>query len=128
MSETLVIIAVSIIIAGFLILAGVAAWLALERRKHFQPTTRSENQPAPKTPPAGRPTQRPAPQQEVVSPASVEPVKAREAASAAPAAKTPAPDRDITSSAEYPQADRYDQTWIQNQPRHSKRPRTQEPG
>jgi cytoskeletal protein RodZ len=120
MSETLVIIAISIIIAGFLILAGVALWLAMERRKHLAP----EHPPAPKSSTA----ERPAPRPEVVSPASAEPAPVKEAASVAPAAKTPAPERDITHSAEYPQAGKYDQTWIPNQPRMSKRTKTQEPG
>ncbi|HEY7123994.1 MAG TPA: hypothetical protein VH540_08605 [Ktedonobacterales bacterium] len=124
MSQTLAIIAISIIIAGFVILAGVAVWLAMERRKHLQP----QSNPAQKTPSTEHPAQRPAPRPEVASPASVEPAKASESAAAAPASKKPASGRDVTTSAEYPQAGRYDQTWIPNQPRKSKRPKTEEQG
>jgi cytoskeletal protein RodZ len=124
MSQTLVIIAISIIIAGFVILAGVALWLALERRKQLQP----ESKPALKTPSTEHPAQRPTPRPEVASPASVEPAKANEDAAAAPAPKKPAHVQDVTTSAEYPQAGRYDQTWIPNQPRKSKRPKTEAQG
>lgn len=122
MSQTLAIIAISIIIAGFVILAGVAAWLAMERRKQLQP----ESKPALKTPSTEHPAQRPTPRPEVASTASVEPATEKEGASAVPASKKPAAVRDVNNSAEYPQAGRYDQTWIPNQSRKSKRPKTQE--
>ncbi len=122
MSQTLAIIAISIIIAGFVILAGVALWLAAERRKHLAP----EHTPAPKSSTAERPAQRPAPRPEVASPASAEPATEKDDAAAAPASKKPAAVRDVNNSAEYPQAGKYDQTWIPNQSRKSKRPKTQE--
>lgn len=124
MSQTLVIIAISIIVAGFVILAGVAIWLAMERRKQLAPG----NQPTQPKTTGERPAQRPTPRPEVVSPASTEPAAASEGAAAAPAVKKPTAERDVTISSEYPQAGRYDQTWIPNQPRKSKRARTQEPG
>jgi hypothetical protein len=118
--ETLVIIALSIIIAGFVILAGVAIWLAVDRRQH-----KPQKATSPRTPTAERPAQRPAPRPEVVSAATVEPTRPPREAAAAPAVKTPAPERDITSSAEYPSARTYDQTWLPDQPRKSKRQKTE---
>jgi hypothetical protein len=111
MSETLVITALTIIIAGFLILVGVAIWLAVDRRRN-PPGTRAQTRETPAPAPSAPRSERPA-------------AEASAAAPAVPAARQPVHAGE-TNSAEY-SAPIYDQTWLPNQPKRSKRPKTQEP-
>ncbi|HEU5200671.1 MAG TPA: hypothetical protein VFU32_13615 [Ktedonobacterales bacterium] len=107
--DTTVIIAISIIALGFVILAGLAIWLAVDRQRRNQQT------------PAAQPLQQSAPKPARQSPAP-----------ASPSATTPDPPAakqalashaDPQHSGEYPSAELYDQTLL---PTHPKR-RTRKP-
>src|SRR5689334_1413330 len=102
MNELLVILAISVMIIGFLILVGIAAWLAMERRRTLaaqsQPTRQRASPPAAQQPVSpGPPAAPPAP---ATSPA------AAGQASSAPAPANP-PQKEPHASGEYPSAALY---------------------
>ncbi|HLW00170.1 MAG TPA: hypothetical protein VKT82_15995 [Ktedonobacterales bacterium] len=131
--DILVGLAISVIVIGFLILAGVAIWLAAERRRTLsaapgRPAPQRASQPAaPQQQPATQPAnqgQQAAPQPAAPPTPSAAPAAAPEkASSAAPAA--PKAQKDEHSSGEYPSAANYDQTILPEPPRRRTRPRSQ---
>ncbi len=118
MNDLLVILAISVIIIGFLILVGVAIWLAAERRRHLaagqntaarQPAAAGEK---PAAPPPAMPAAKPA--------AEAEPKNT--AGDASPAGN--APQKDVLHSGEYPSAAIYDQTLLPQPPKRRTRPQS----
>jgi predicted lipid-binding transport protein (Tim44 family) len=123
-------LAIGVIIIGFIILAGVAFWLALERRRALsagpgQSAPQRGSQPA-------APQQRSAPpanQEQKAAPAAAQPAAPapsatpENASSAAPA--TPKAQKDVHPSGEYPSAASYDQTILPEPPRRRTRQRPQ---
>jgi len=118
-------VAIGIIIIGFLILVGVALWLAAERRRN---RFAAQGQPPPQraSQPAARQVQ-PAPQwpsaQAQPPGAAAAPVTPEgPAGSAAPAEA--APHKDANSSGEYPSAALYDQTLLPQRPKRRTPPQS----
>jgi hypothetical protein len=120
--DILIILAISVIIIGFVILAGVAFWLAIERRQTLSA-------------PAGRPApqreSQPAAQQSVPSASQGQIAPAQPATPAATPEKagsttpaTPQAQKELLPSGEYPSAANYDQTILPEPPRRRTRPRS----
>ncbi len=119
MNDTVLILAISVIIIGVLILAGLAFWLALDRRRthtslQSQPIRQGDQQ----APGGQRPAQAGLPGGQRPSPAAPTPAvpqapKRNQGGKADPAAQPP---KDIGSSGEYPAAALYDQTLLPGQP------------
>jgi hypothetical protein len=105
MNDLLVILAISVIIIGFLILVGVALWLAAERRRHLSagPTT-ATRQPAVQRPATGE--------------------KPAEQAPANPSPAGDPPPKEGLHSGEYPSAALYDQTLLPQPPKRRSRHQT----
>jgi cytoskeletal protein RodZ len=134
MSDTTVLIAISIIILGVLILAGLAIWLAVDRQRHQQAST---GQAAPQSGsyPMGQP--HPATSQPATSkhqaPTSQPAQHAGPAASqhaptpqhTAPASKTGSKLPEPVNSGEYPSAALYDQTILPEPPKRRSRKTSQ---
>lgn len=119
MNDIILVLAISVIIIGFLILVGVALWLAAERRRN---RFAAQGQPAPQR--ASRAAAQPPQTASQGSGAQGQPPgeAAAPAAPEGPAGSTsPAgapPHKDANSSGEYPSAALYDQTLL---PERSKR-------
>lgn len=113
-------LAISIIIIGFLILVGVALWLAAERRRS---RFAAQSQPAPQraSQPAAQPPQT-APQGQPPGEAAAPAVPEGPAGSAAPAGAPP--HKDANSSGEYPSAALYDQTLLPQPPKRRSPPQS----
>lgn len=114
MNELLVILAISVIVIGFLILVGIAIWLAAERRHNLaaaqnQPTQQRGGQPDSQ----GAPAAPPAP--------ATPPVAAAGQAGSEPAPEN-APQKEPHASGEYPSAALYDQTILPPPPKRRTRP------
>lgn len=113
--DTTVMIAISIIALGFVILAGLAIWLAVDRQRRSQQT------------PAVQPPQQssPKPAYQPPKPASTPvPTEARQAPSSQSAPvrqKAPANLPDPQHSGEYPAAELYDQTLLPVPPKRRTR-------
>ena len=109
-NDLLIILAVSVIIIGFLVLVGVALWLAAERRRHLsagQPSTASQTSASQEKPAVSQPA----------------------AAAAAPGAATDQAGKTTSADAtlgyhsgEYPAAALYDQTLLPQPPTGDRRP------
>jgi cytoskeletal protein RodZ len=114
-----VIIAISIIALGFLILTGLAVWLAVDRQRRSQqtPTVQPPRQSGPKAAyqppgPASSPAATPGPTEAKQAPSS----------QSAPARqKAPANPPDPQHSGEYPAAELYDQTLLPTPPKRRTR-------
>lgn len=121
MNELLVILAISVMIIGFLILVGIALWLAMERRRSLA----AQSQPAPQR--GGQPGQPPAQQQPAsqgapaAAPAPATPPAAAGQAGSEPAPGNPPP-KEPRASGEYPSAALYDQTLLPQPPKRRTRP------
>ena len=111
--DATVIIAISIIALGFVILAGLAIWLAVDRQRRSQPTPAIQQQPQ-SGPKAAN--QRPGP---AVTPAAAPGPK--EAKQTPSSQKAPASLPDPQHSGEYPAAELYDQTLLPQPPRRRTR-------
>lgn len=126
MSDILVLVAISTIVIGALLLAGLAIWLAIDRNRQIQDGRGVAGQPGGNAPARPQELPRPTPaasqaptgsktpgqQQEAAGPAEVRAVK--DAANTRPA-NSPAevkPAKDAASSGEYPAAGQYDQTLL----------------
>jgi dienelactone hydrolase len=131
MNDILIILAISVIILGFLMLVGLALWLAAERRR-----ARSAVPYPPRQPLASQPVAQPqrpvAPEaadedptvqlrRPAASPAAAAPAESQ-AGSAAPAESKP--QKDLLPSGEYPSAALYDQTLLPPPPKRRTRPQT----
>ncbi len=119
MNELLVILAISVIIIGFLILVGIAIWLAAERRRNLaaaqsQPSQQRGSQPATQPAPQGGPAAAPAP---------ATPPAATGQAGSTPAPENP-PQKELHTSGEYPSAALYDQTLLPQPPKRRPRPQS----
>lgn len=111
--DTTVIIAISIIVLGFVILSGLAIWLAVDRQRRsqqipsVQPPQQSSPKPAHQRPArASTPAATPGPHEIKQAPASQ---------------KAPANLPDPQHSGEYPAADLYDQTLLPTPPKRRTR-------
>ena len=116
--DATVIIAISIIALGFVILAGLAIWLALDRQR------RSQSTPAVQQPPqSGLKAAHPSPAPAVTPAAAPGPIEAKQT----PARQTPSSQKapaslpDPQHSGEYPAAEQYDQTFLPQPPRRRTR-------
>ena len=116
--DTTVIIAISIIALGFIILIGLAVWLALDRQRRNQQTL------------AAQPPQQSGPQPDRQPPATSTPgapsrppeARPAPASKSAPAEqKAPSPPPDSIHSGEYPAAGLYDQTILPPPPKRRTR-------
>ncbi|GEM_PF-2341601 len=124
--DILVVVAISTIVIGALLLAGLAIWLAIDRTRQVQAGRGAAGQPGgsasaraegpsratPAAPQAPTGPKTPEQQQEAAGPAEVR--AAKEAAKIKPA-NSPAearPAKDAASSGEYPAAEQYDQTLL----------------
>lgn len=117
--DTTVIIAISIIALGFLILTGLAVWLAVDRQRRNQqtPAVQPLQQSSPK--PAYQP---PAPAPTPAAPPGPTAAKQAPASQSAPASpKAPAHFLDPQHSGEYPAAELYDQTLLPTPPKRRTR-------
>ena len=119
MNELLIILAISVIIIGFLILVGVAIWLAMERRRLSGAPTQRANQPAipqaaPQTPAA--PAKAATPPAAAAAPAGAE----GKASDALPKEKPR--QKEVHPSGEYPSAALYDQTLLPQPPKRGTKP------
>jgi hypothetical protein len=108
MNDILVIVSISVIIIGFLILVGVAIWLAVERRQLSagQPRSTPQRGSQPAAPQAAA-SQGPAIQGE---PAAAPAASEGQAGGAAPTGSQT--QKDANTSGEYPSAAIYDQTML----------------
>jgi cytoskeletal protein RodZ len=116
MNELLVILAISVIIIGFLILVGIALWLAAERRRNLAAQSRPAQQRG------GQPVmQQPVPQATpTAAPAPADPPAAEGQAGSVPTTGNP-PQKEPHASGEYPSAALYDQTILPQPPRRRTR-------
>jgi len=120
MPDLTIIIAISIITLGFLILAGLAIWLALDRQRHNQQasTGQPERQNTPYSasqPPLHKPRTlaRPAPVPAGMTDSEQAPARKRAPAGTGASATVPDP----VISGEYPSASLYDQTILPDPPK-----------
>lgn len=118
MNDIILGLAISVIIIGFLILVGVALWLAAERRRN---RLAAQGQPAPQR--GGQPAAQQSQTASQVSGAQAQ-TPGSTAASAAPegqagsaASAGAPPHKDANSSGEYPSAALYDQTLLPQPPK-----------
>ncbi|HEY7355502.1 MAG TPA: hypothetical protein VH590_03515 [Ktedonobacterales bacterium] len=120
MNELLVILAISVIIIGFLILVGIALWLAMERRRNL---TTAQSQPAPQR--GSQPAAPPQPASQEAHAAAAAPA-VPPAATAGQASSEPAPgnpaQKEPHASGEYPSASLYDQTLLPPPKRRTRPP------
>jgi len=123
MNETLLILAITVIIIGVLLLAGLAIWLAVDRRRtqatlQSQPIQHSEYQAAGgQRPGQSQPPISPTPARRPAAAQATEPAGGKAALAARPL-------KDVSSSGEYPAAAIYDQTILPT-PSAKRRPRQQ---
>ena len=111
--DATVIIAISIIALGFVILAGLAIWLAVDRQR------RSQSTPAVQQPPQSGPKPARQPPAPASAPAAAPgPIEAKQAPAGQQAPATLA---DPQHSGEYPAAAQYDQTLLPEPPRRRTR-------
>ena len=129
MNDLLVILAISVIIIGFLILVGVAIWLAAERRRHLAAASNTAaRQPAVllaetgEKPAVPAPTAPTAPKEHPADSASATPKDP--AGETAPAGTPQTPQKEVLSSGEYPSAAMYDQTLLPQPPKRRTRHQT----
>ena len=117
--DTTVIIAISIIVLGFVILSGLAIWLAVDRQRRSQqiPPVQPPQQSGPK-PARQRPVQASTP---AATPGPGEAKQASASQSASTGQKAPANLPDPQHSGEYPAADLYDQTLLPTPPKRRTR-------
>ncbi len=118
MNELLIILAISVIIIGFLILVGVAIWLAVERRRLSAAPAQRANQPAAQqggAQGAATPARAATPPAAAVTPA------AEGKASDAPPKEKPR-QKEVHPSGEYPSAALYDQTLLPEPPKRGTKP------
>ena len=118
MNELLIILAISVIIIGFLILVGVAIWLAMERRRLSATPAQRDNQPAK---PQAAPRTSAAPARAATPPAAAMTPAAEGKASDAPP-KEKSRQREVHPSGEYPSAALYDQTLLPQPPKRGTKP------
>lgn len=117
--DTTVLIAIGIIALGFVILTGLAAWLAVDRQRRnrqtpaVQPPQQSGPKPAHPTPASASAPGAPA------GPTGAKPTPASQNAPAAP--KAPGAHPDPIHSGEYPAAALYDQTILPAPPKRRTR-------
>jgi hypothetical protein len=130
MNDPLLILAISIIILGFLLLAGLALWLAIDRNRRNQPAT--QHQPAwqgrHRAPERQQPISQPPVDQRqppVIQKALPQPPAASSSATAPAAPEKEAlgvesqaghPPKDPGASGYYPGAELYDQTILPDRP------------
>lgn len=121
MNDLLVILAISVIIIGFLILVGVALWLAAERRRHLSAETNTAaRQLAVQRSATG---EKPAvPKDQPAASASAMPKDP--AGGTAPAGTPQTPQKEVHPSGEYPSAAMYDQTLLPQPPKRRTRPQS----
>ena len=117
--DTTVIIAISIIVLGFVILSGLAIWLAVDRQHRSQqiPSVQPPQQSGPKPvhqPPAQASTP-------AATPGQSEAKQAPASQGAPTGKKAPANPPDPQHSGEYPAADLYDQTLLPTPPKRRTR-------
>lgn len=131
MSDPTVIIALSIILVGVLILAGLAIWLAVDRQRRSQHASTSQPAPQSGSYPMSQP--RPAASQPAKDRSQAPAQQPPEHAQPTPAQHAPAPQQrtpasgassklpDPVSSGEYPSAALYDQTILPEPPKRRTR-------
>jgi hypothetical protein len=120
MNELLIILAISVIIIGFLILVGVAIWLAMERRRLSGVPTKRANQPAA---PRGGAQGPAAPARAATPPAAAVTPDTEGKASDAPPKEKPR-QKEVHPSGEYPSAALYDQTLLPQPPKRGTKPQS----
>lgn len=125
MNEFLSILAISVITIGFLVLVGVALWLATERRRHLSagqyPPARPLAVEQPAASPASAALGKPAAQPAATGTPEAPKDPAGEAASAGST-----PQKEAHPSGEYPSAELYDQTLLPQPPRRRTRQQPKE--
>jgi predicted lipid-binding transport protein (Tim44 family) len=120
MNNLLITLAISVMVIGFLVLVGVALWLAAERRRN-QPAVRQQPVRQTGSQPAGQQSTNPHEPGAQGQPAAAPPAAPGGQASGAAPTET-RQHKDANSSGEYPSAALYDQTLLPEPRKRRTRP------